>query len=99
MEVYAGNTKDKTTVVDKVHEIKEDYGIEKIIFVGDHGMVTRSNRDVLKDQKDVQTIGALTHGDMMALLKNKVIHLDLFEDRTIHEVCDPDNPTPVLPVP
>ena len=59
VEVYAGNTKDETTVVDKVHEIKEDYGIEKNIFVGDRGMVTRSNIDMLKDEKDVQTIGVM----------------------------------------
>jgi hypothetical protein len=93
VEVYAGNTKDETTVVDKVHEIKQDYGIEKIIFVGDRGMVTRSNIDALKDEKDLQTIGALTHGEMMTLLKNKVITLDLFDERNIHEVSDPDDPT------
>jgi hypothetical protein len=93
VEVYAGNTKDETTVVDKVHEIKQDYGIEKIIFVGDRGMVTRSNIDALKDEKDLQTIGALTHGEMMTLLKNKVITLDLFDERNLHEVSDPDDPT------
>jgi len=91
VEVYAGNTKDETTVVDKVHEIKQCYGIEKIIFVGDRGMVTRSNIDALQDEADLQTIGALTHGEMMTLLKNKVITLDLFDERNIHEVSDPDD--------
>ncbi|WPL17512.1 Transposase [Thiorhodovibrio winogradskyi] len=93
VEVYAGNTKDETTVVDKVHEIKQCYGIAKVIFVGDRGMVTRSTIDKLKDEKDLQTIGALTHGEMMTLLKNKVITLDLFDERSIHEVSDPDEPT------
>jgi hypothetical protein len=92
VEVYAGNTKDDTTVVDKVHEIKDCYGIEKIIFVGDRGMVTRSNIDALKDEADLQTIGALTHGEMMTLLKHKVIRLDLFDERNIHEVSDPADP-------
>ena len=93
VEVYAGNTKDETTVVDKVHEIKARYGIEKIIFVGDRGMVTRSNIEALKDEQDLQTIGALTHGEMMTLLKDKVITLDLFDERNIHEVSDPADPT------
>jgi hypothetical protein len=93
VEVYAGNTKDETTVVDKVHEIKARYGIEKIIFVGDRGMVTRSNIDALKDEEDLQTIGALTHGEMMTLLKEKVITLDLFDECNIHEVTDPTDPT------
>jgi transposase len=30
---------------------------------------------------------------MMTLLKNKVITLDLFDERTLHEVSDPDDPT------
>jgi hypothetical protein len=93
VEVYAGNTKDETTVIDKVHEIKQDYGVEQLIFVGDRGMVTRSTIDALKDEADLQTIGALTHGEMMTLLKNKVISLDLFDERNIHEVSDPEDPT------
>jgi hypothetical protein len=75
VEVYAGNTKDETTVIEKVHEIKADYGIEKIIFVGDRGMITHSNIEALKEEKDLQTIGALTHGEMLTLLKEKVITL------------------------
>jgi transposase len=93
IEVYAGNTKDETTVIDKVHEIKANYGIEKIIFVGDRGMITRSNIEALKDEEDLQTIGALTHGEMRTLLKEKVITLDLFDERNIHEVTDPAEPT------
>jgi len=93
VEVYAGNTKDETTVVDKVYEIKRCYGIEKAIFVGDRGMVTRSNIEALKDEADLQTIGALTHGEMMTLLKNKVITLGLFDERSIHEVSDSNDPT------
>jgi hypothetical protein len=93
VEVYAGNTQDETTVIDKVHEIKADYGIEKIIFVGDRGMITQTTIESLKDEEDLQTIGALTHGEMMTLLKNQVITLDLFDERSIHEVTDPADPT------
>ena len=93
VEVYAGNTKDETTVIDKVHEIKADYGIEKVIFVGDRGMLTHSTIEALKDEQDLQTISALTHGEMMTLLKHEVIALDLFDERSIHEVTDPAEPT------
>ena len=93
VEVYPGNTQDETTVIDKVHEIKRDYGIEKIIFVGDRGMITQSNIEALKDEADLQMIGALTHGEMMTLLKEKVIELDLFDEQKIHEVTDPANPS------
>jgi len=92
VEVYAGNTKDETTVIDKIHQIKTDYGIEKIIFVGDRGMVTQSNIEALKDDDDLKTISALTHGGMMRLLEEEVIQLDLFDEHAIHEVVDPNNP-------
>ncbi len=92
VEVYAGNTKDETTVIDKIHEIKMTYGIKKIIFVGDRGMLTQSNIQALKDEEDLQMIGALTHAEMRALLKAKVIELDLFDEQKIHEVTDPANP-------
>ncbi|MEE9395615.1 MAG: IS1634 family transposase [Methylococcales bacterium] len=73
VEVYAGNTKDETTVIDKIHQIKTDYGIEKIIFVGDRGMITQSNIEAIKRDDDLNTISALTHGGMMKLLEEKVI--------------------------
>ena len=70
VEVYAGNTKDETTVIDKVHEIKRDYGIEKVIFVGDRGMITQSNIEALKKEEDLHMIGALTHREMRSLLQD-----------------------------
>jgi transposase len=56
-------------------------------------MITQSNIEALKDEADLQTIGALTHGQMMTLLKDKVIDLDLFDERSIHEVTDPADPS------
>jgi len=92
VEVYAGNTKDETTVLDKIHEIQAEYGIEKIIFVGDRGMVTQHNLEAIKEVDDLQMIGALTHGEMMGLLKKKVIKTDLFDEQQIQEVVDPSDP-------
>ena len=93
VEVYAGNTQDETTVIDKVQEIKRDYSIEKVIFVGDRGMITQSTIEALKSEADWQTIGALTHPEMRSLLQRKVIELDLFDERKIHELTDPSNPS------
>lgn len=92
VEVYSGNTKDETTVVDKIHEIKTDYGIDKIVFVGDRGMVTQHTIEALKSEDDLQMIGALTHGEMKKLHKEKVLELDLFDEKKIHEIEDPSAP-------
>jgi len=41
--VFAGNTKDETTVVTVVKELKETFNIEETTFVGDRGMITKLN--------------------------------------------------------
>jgi transposase len=92
VEVYNGNTKDGTTVVDKVCEIKEFYGIKKVVFVGDRGMVTKHNLETLKDEEGLHTITALTRADINKLLERNLIQLDLFDDFDICEVIEPDNP-------
>lgn len=91
VEIYPGNTKDETTVIDQVRKIKDKYGIKKVIFVGDRGMVTKTNIEKLKDEKDLFTISALTRPEIVNLLDRKVIQTSLFDDKKIHEVIDPDN--------
>ena len=43
IEVWPGNTADKTTVAGRIRVLKERFGIEKAIFVGDAGMYTEAN--------------------------------------------------------
>ena len=43
--VFEGNTKDETTVVEVLKELKENYNIEETTFVGDRGMITKLNLD------------------------------------------------------
>ena len=91
VEVYPGNTKDGTTIVDKVDEIKQFYGINKVVFVGDRGMITKHNLETLKDKENLRTITALTKADINKLLESTVIQLDLFDDNNICQVIDPEN--------
>ena len=46
--VFKGNTKDETTVMDVVKELKDSYNIEETTFVGDRGMITKLNIDRLE---------------------------------------------------
>lgn len=48
--VFAGNTKDETTVAQVVNELKADYSIEETTFVGDRGMITRLNLDRIAEE-------------------------------------------------
>lgn len=92
VEVFKGNTKDDSTVVDKINEIRALYGIKTCTFVGDRGMLTAKNLEHFKDDQDLYTITALTHGNMKELLENNTIQLELFDEKNIVEASDLDAP-------
>ena len=46
--VFEGNRLDKTTIGEVVCDLKERFGIEKAIFVGDRGMITVENINSIK---------------------------------------------------
>jgi hypothetical protein len=87
VEVLNGHTKDETTVLDKITEIKEKYDIEKVVFVGDRGMVTQTNYERI-GHETVKVISALTHGAIKSLLEKGAIQLSLFDAKNIIEVID-----------
>jgi hypothetical protein len=93
VEVFRGNTKDSSTVMGKIAELRERYDLQKIIFVGDRGMITSGNIDQLKDIEGLATISALTHPQIYALIERKLFQPELFDEKQIAEVTDPEDPT------
>ncbi len=92
VELYAGNTQDAQTVIDKIQELRQDYGLSDVTFVGDRGMITQANAEKLKNVQGLHTISALTHAQMFELVENKVAQWDLFDEKKIAEVVDPKKP-------
>lgn len=92
VEVFPGNTQDASTVPDKIAQIQAEYGISELIFVGDRGMITQANDRKLAGVEGLQTISALTHRQIVDLLQRKLITPELFDEKTIAEVMDPDEP-------
>ncbi len=92
LEVFAGNTKDETTVIDKIEQLRNTYALQKILFVGDRGMLTQMNLHKCKNDPDLQTITALTHDSLKGLVNRQVADLELFDQRNIYQVIDPQDP-------
>jgi transposase len=92
VEVFAGNTQDAQTVIDKVKQLRREYGLKEVTFVGDRGMITQTNAEQLDQVKGLHTISALTHRQIVELLERKVIQTGLFDEQKIVEVSDPDHP-------
>jgi len=87
VDVLRGNTKDETTVLDKIEELKKNFGLEKIVFVGDRGMVTQANYDQI-NHETVKVISALKHAAIKSLCEKGAIQLGLFDEKNIVEVID-----------
>jgi len=92
VEVFAGNTQDAQTVIDKIQQLRQDYELSQVTLVGDRGMITQANARKLEQEQGLHTISALTHRQMVELLERKVIQLELFDERKIVEVIDPEKP-------
>ncbi len=92
VEVFAGNTQDASTVLAKIAELRRDYGLKEVTFVGDRGMVTQTNAEALKQVEGLHTISALTHRQIVELVERKVIQAELFDEKRVAEVIDPEQP-------
>ncbi len=92
VEVFSGNTRDASTVIEKLHEIKQEYGVEEILFVGDRGMITPINYNTISGEKSAYVVTALTHRQIKDLLNRHVIQLGLFDKQDIVEIIDPLSP-------
>lgn len=55
--VFRGNLRDSQTVQDILKDVRERFGLERVIFVGDRGMVTSDNITFLKSQGQGYLLG------------------------------------------
>jgi transposase len=92
VELYAGNTQDAKTVIDKIQQLRQEYGLSDVTFVGDRGMVTQANAKKLETVQGLHTLSALTHAQMFDLVERNVVQMELFDERKIVEVMDPKKP-------
>ncbi len=86
-DVFRGNTKDTQTFKSQVDKVANRFGIKKVTFVGDRGMIKTAQINELTDED--YYITALTKPQIEKLLKKGVFQLQLF-DKTIYEIIDED---------
>jgi len=92
VEVYSGNTGDPTTVPDQVEELRGRFGLERIVLVGDRGMLTQARIDQLKEFPQLGWISALRSDGIRKLLASGVRQLSLFDRQDLAEIVSPDFP-------
>ena len=87
IEVFSGNTADPPTFTEIVTRVRKRFGINRIVFVGDRGMITtaRINAD-LRQTKGFDWISALRTEGIRKLLEAAEIQMSLFDSQDLAEV-------------
>src|SRR4051812_32434499 len=92
VRVYPGNTGDPTTVPDQVETLTKRFGLSRVVLVGDRGMLTRTQINILKKYPGLGWISALRSGAIRRLLaRGRLIREDL-EAQRLAEITSPDFP-------
>ena len=92
VHVYPGNTGDPKTIPDQVEALTKRFGLSRVVLVGDRGMLTQTQIDVLKKHPGLGWISALRSGAIRRLLADgHLIRADLEAER-LAEITSPEFP-------
>jgi hypothetical protein len=100
VRVFAGNTADPDAFTEIVPVIRDTLGIEKLVLVGDRGMITAARIDALRklnDNPDTATdFGWITALRAPAIAKlardDGPLQMSLFDTQDLAEISHPDYP-------
>jgi transposase len=92
VSVYAGNTGDPTTVADQIDKLREKFGLERVVMVGDRGMLTQPQIDKLKQHPGLGWITALTSTAIRGLVEQGALQLSLLDEKNLAEITAPQYP-------
>ena len=93
VEVYEGNTADPDTVTDQIHKVRERFGLQRVVLVGDRGLITSARiREDLKNTPGMEWITALRAPAIRKLVEEGSLQLGLFDERDLVEITSPEYP-------
>jgi transposase/ribosomal protein L35 len=92
VQVYPGNTGDPKTVVDQVEKLRQKFGLSRVVWVGDRGMLTQPQIDKIKQHPGWGWITALKSVAIRSLVKQGALQLSLLDEKNLAEITSPDYP-------
>jgi hypothetical protein len=92
VSVYEGNVSDPTTLTPQVLQLKQHFGLEQVVLVGDRGMIGQAAVERLRTHPGLAWITALKSSQMRTLVQGEALQLGLFDERNLFELTHPDYP-------
>ena len=97
VRVHEGNTADPATLGDAVERVKDTFGIDRVVFVGDRGMITDARVQALKEL-GVGFITSLRAPQVQKLTVAPGYQLSLLDEHGLCEISSPEFPSERLVV-
>ena len=92
ISVYEGNTGDARTLPDQVKRLRHDFGLERLVLVGDRGMISHQAIEDLRSLEGLAWITALKSAQIRSLVEGGALQLGLFDERNLIEFVHPEYP-------
>jgi Transposase DDE domain len=93
VRVFAGNTADPKTFPEAVKAVREKFGLEQMIMVGDRGMITTARIKDLRELEGMAWITCLRHPAIKKLMADDgPLQLSLFDEQDLAEITSGDFP-------
>jgi transposase len=91
IELFPGNASDASTFTPMAEKARREFGLSKIIFVGDRGMLGTKNIQVLKGMEGVDWISALKSVSIKSLVEENDVWRSLFDEVNLIEIVAPED--------
>ena len=92
VSVHEGNVADSVTFLPEVQRLREQFGIEQLVMVGDRGMIGHKSIAELRQMQGIGWITALKNASIRTLVEQGQLQLGLFDERNLVELTSPEYP-------
>jgi hypothetical protein len=92
VSVFEGNVGDPKTLLPQVEKVRTGFGLDRLVMVGDRGMISNIQVEAMRQLDGVDWITALKSGAIARLAEAGHLQLDLFDERNLISFTHPDYP-------
>jgi len=92
VSVFEGNTADPRTLLPQVEKARGRFGIERLVMIGDRGMISNGQIEAIAKLDGIDWITALKSGAIAKLAEAGHLQLDLFDERNLISLTHDDYP-------
>lgn len=92
ISVYPGNTADSKTFMPAVTKLREGFALDRVVVIGDRGMISHKLIGELRELDGVSWITALKNAQIHTLVQGQALQMGLFDERNLFELTHEEYP-------